>query len=1483
MAGAIEQLLRLVTKADTGDLDKTVRSLDGVDRAAKKTGDSFGSLSKKGAEFGAGLIGINSALEITKKALEASVGQAASFERTLNVLRVQANATAGEVQQISQRAKELGNDLTLPGVSASDAAAAMLELSKAGLSIRDTMTAARGALALARTENIDFGTAAQITASQLNAFQLAGIEATRVADLLAAGSINSQASVLSLGQGMQQAAAIFNGANQDIEDLVTSMALMEQAGVKGSDAGTSLKTAVLALRAPTNEAAAEMKKLGIEVRDADGQMKKMPALVAEFTGKLGGLSAAQRDAALKTIFGNDAIRAGEIVLTRGAESYNRMREAVTKSGAAQELAGAQAKGLSGSLQGLQSQVETIALTAGQKLVPSLTQVVNTLSAALASDTVRTFGVGLEQVIGTLGRIAEGFAAMPEPARAAALAVIGLTGALSVLAAHPVIGTLTVLTAGLVLLAGKIEEANNKTAGSTEELYLRAQAIVASGMGQAKDAVQQYTAELNRLDQQNLTTAQKVEFLRARHEELNKSVNDSAAEFISLAERKRATGEEADKLRQRIVDESVQMGVLEQLANKLGYTLSTNVKSGATDAQRALSGIGDAGKDVTKAETPLNDLQTLLQAIFKDGKEVQRLIRDIISPPTQVEANVTAQLANIDAALKGVGLAARISGDEKAYWIAKARELLQAAGLETDVLTRANAVIDQVAKGNLSAADASKKLTDILKGSIETREAIVEAESATREAAGKSAEAQLGLGRSLDTVRQEAQDAANVYRGIFPQALGEAGQAAQDVGPRLRDILSPEFVADLERRAKSLGLTVPAGMAAGIREGKQDAINAALDLASAVEGAARERLRAQSPSQVFVQIGDDVVSGLLIAWQRQEGVVTHALVNLFDRGIAVVEASAVRLVQTFDRTVSTLADSIAKTAEAGRALRLMEQEVSRLDTAIADLTLKLAYAEPYSAYRAELEHQKQVLEAWRGQVQASIGVLQAQRRELDLTRSALDGYTQAYIDAVTGALRAQQFGPGASLVTLLTGDLTNPETGARISAALEALIQQAIAAGVPAAAALGSALRDAVATALANPTAENIQAVLNGLEHLFEQMRERAALSAKNLNEAIQQSLDLKRLAKEVGEDGARLVEELGKALKDGGQVAVAEVGRIAAGILAQLEELPDDIGGPLAADLRRAMEEFAVNPTEDGLERIRAILAKSKGVLEILPRNLRELKPDVQAAIQAIVDQFLAGQLSIEEAVDAIARATKRAQEEAKKVEEAARRAADAARQAASGAKSYTTTTRSLGGTQTAVHNYGGVRGATLYTFTDEEGFSTEHLSLTKEILDAYGGNYEAARRDIERRALGEFGHAFVGEGGKFEEEDEDEEDDRPRSSKDKKKKGNGKDKGKKYAAGLAMGPIRRPTILMDEGTGIPFGSMAERGPEWIVNQAQMREMTARAAAAPSINITVPITGNFLMDEDAGQRLAIQLAPALSTAIAGLREARYGSTPLGAR
>jgi len=329
------------------------------------------------------------------KAFRASVTNAADFERELAVFRVTAGATADQMREVSDQARKLGADITLPGVSAQDAAVALTELSKAGLSVQDSLAGARGALQLATAAQIDNAQATEIVANALNAFALGGDQATRVADLLTGAANAAQGSILDMSLALKQSAAVASLVGISVEDTVVILTELAKAGLSASDAGTSFRTALVRLIHPTKDVQAALDKLQITLRDSQGNIR--PQIFSEIGEALQKLSPATRQATIAILGGSDSVRAFGLLARSTADQTAALKTEITQQGLAAKVAGAQTAGFSGQMENLKNEASNASITIGNLTNP----VLSSLAAGL-SDTFQGFNL----TVGAIGKLVD---------------------------------------------------------------------------------------------------------------------------------------------------------------------------------------------------------------------------------------------------------------------------------------------------------------------------------------------------------------------------------------------------------------------------------------------------------------------------------------------------------------------------------------------------------------------------------------------------------------------------------------------------------------------------------------------------------------------------------------------------------------------------------------------------------------------------------------------------------------------------------------------------------------------------------------------------------------------------------------------------------------------------------------------------------------------------------------------------------------------
>lgn len=309
----------------------------------------------------------------------ASFTLASDFESSMSRVAGALNDPNANMQELRDLALQMGADTVF---SASEAGAAMEELAKGGLTEADIKGGAlQTTMDLAAAGSLALADSANVVVQAMGAFGLTADEAVQAANALAGAASASSADVSDLTQGLSQASAQANSAGWSIQDTTAVLGAFADAGVKGSDAGTSLKTMLQRLSAPTDEAAAVMEDLGINVRDSNGMLLDAASLAEELQSKMGGLSQAEKDAATQTLFGSDASRAALIMMNQGREGIEKYTEATNDQEAAQRLANSQMGESERAIEEMKGAVETAAIEVGTALAPAVVEVAGVVGDA----------------------------------------------------------------------------------------------------------------------------------------------------------------------------------------------------------------------------------------------------------------------------------------------------------------------------------------------------------------------------------------------------------------------------------------------------------------------------------------------------------------------------------------------------------------------------------------------------------------------------------------------------------------------------------------------------------------------------------------------------------------------------------------------------------------------------------------------------------------------------------------------------------------------------------------------------------------------------------------------------------------------------------------------------------------------------------------------------------------------------------------------
>lgn len=301
------------------------------------------------------------------------------FNDSLNTIRGITRATAPEMAAMSQKARELGRDMQLPMATANGAANAMLELTKAGFTVQQSMDAVRGSLQLAAAANIDEAKAAEITGTTLNAFGLDAKDAGMVVDVLANAANEFPGEMTDFGYSLSQAGAVAKSFGIDLKDTTTALGFLAQAGIKSSDAGTLIKTMLLSLTDGGKPAQAAIKELGLELYDQQGRFKGIEYVFKRLTVASKEMTQEQYQAATATLFGTDAARFSGLAAGASADEWDKFRKAMDRTGSAADVSNARMEGMPGAIEMVKNSWQSLALTIYDMVKGPLTAILKAIA------------------------------------------------------------------------------------------------------------------------------------------------------------------------------------------------------------------------------------------------------------------------------------------------------------------------------------------------------------------------------------------------------------------------------------------------------------------------------------------------------------------------------------------------------------------------------------------------------------------------------------------------------------------------------------------------------------------------------------------------------------------------------------------------------------------------------------------------------------------------------------------------------------------------------------------------------------------------------------------------------------------------------------------------------------------------------------------------------------------------------------------------
>lgn len=304
----------------------------------------------------------------------------ANFQEGMSEVQAISGATGKDFEKLTDKAKELGAKTKY---SATEASQGMANLASAGFNVNEIISAMPGMLDLAASGNIDLASAADIASSTLRGFGLEASQATHVADVLARAAADTNAGITDTGEAMKYIAPVAASMGFSLEEVTAAIGEMANAGIKGGQAGTTLRSALTRLANPSKEAADLMKELSFNCYDTNGKMIPLKDIISNLSGSMEGLTEEQQQQAIATIFGQEAMSGMLTLIQAGPEELEKLTNSLIESdGASKSMAETMQNNLKGALTKIKSALEGAAISLGETLIPMLSNLAEKIQGAV---------------------------------------------------------------------------------------------------------------------------------------------------------------------------------------------------------------------------------------------------------------------------------------------------------------------------------------------------------------------------------------------------------------------------------------------------------------------------------------------------------------------------------------------------------------------------------------------------------------------------------------------------------------------------------------------------------------------------------------------------------------------------------------------------------------------------------------------------------------------------------------------------------------------------------------------------------------------------------------------------------------------------------------------------------------------------------------------------------------------------------------------
>ena len=383
-----QELKRLQEQAATTSV--TLEKIAAAGDKFEKAGDSITNAGKQISVASAAVTGLG----------VAAVKTAADFDSAMANVAAISGATGDDLQALRDKAREMGEKTKF---SASEAADAMSYMAMAGWKTGDMLSGIEGIMNLAAASGEDLATTSDIVTDALTAFGLTAEDSAHFADILAAASSNANTNVSMMGETFKYCAPVAGALGYSAEDVAEAIGLMGNAGIKSTQAGTALRTMMTKLQGELKLSGEALGEVTIQTANADDSMRELSDILADCRTAFSKMSESEAAAAAETLVGKNAMSGFLALMNSAPGDIDKLRNAIENcDGSAEDMAAIMQDNLNGQLTILKSQLEELAISFGEMLMPIIRKVVTAVQGFV--DKLNNMDEAQRKTIITIGLV-----------------------------------------------------------------------------------------------------------------------------------------------------------------------------------------------------------------------------------------------------------------------------------------------------------------------------------------------------------------------------------------------------------------------------------------------------------------------------------------------------------------------------------------------------------------------------------------------------------------------------------------------------------------------------------------------------------------------------------------------------------------------------------------------------------------------------------------------------------------------------------------------------------------------------------------------------------------------------------------------------------------------------------------------------------------------------------------------------------------------